>query len=100
MIRKKFVPELTISEFRKQKWVKGGIFSEFFGSDNEVIDLINTGENRLRIPSWDNNLKSITFDTTFKTSTNINYDTIFNKLKIIKNIDKRKTSNNYYIYLI
>ncbi len=56
--KKKFVPELTISEFRKQKWVKGGIFSEFFGSDNEVIDLINTGENRLRIPSWDNNLKT------------------------------------------
>lgn len=56
--KKKFAPELTISEFRKQKWVKGGIFSEFFGSDNEVIDLINTGENRLRIPSWDNNLKT------------------------------------------
>lgn len=56
--KKKFVPELTISEFRKQKWVKGGIFSEFFGSDNEVIDLINTGGNRLRIPSWDNNLKT------------------------------------------
>ncbi len=56
--KKKFVPELTISEFRKQKWVKGGIFSEFFGSDNEVIDLINTGENRLRIQSWDNNLKT------------------------------------------
>ena len=56
--KKKFVPELTISEFRKQKWVKDGIFSEFFGSDNEVVDLINTGENRLRIPSWDNNLKT------------------------------------------
>lgn len=56
--KKKFVPELSISEFRKQKWVKGGIFSEFFGSDNEVIDLINTGENRLRTPSWDNNLKT------------------------------------------
>ncbi len=56
--KKKFVPELSISEFRKQKWVKGGIFSEFFGSDNEVIDLINTGKNRLRIPSWDNNLKT------------------------------------------
>ncbi len=56
--KKKFVPELTISEFRKQKWVKGGIFSEFFGSDNEVIDLINTGENRLRIPYWVNNLKT------------------------------------------
>ena len=37
---------------------------------------------RLKVKSWDNNLKSITFDTTFKTSTNINYDTIFNKLKI------------------
>lgn len=56
--KKKFVPELNISEFRKQKWVKGGIFSEFFGSDNEVIGLINTGENRLRIPSWDNNTKT------------------------------------------
>lgn len=56
--KKKFVPEYTISEFRKQKWVKGGIFSEFFGSDNEVIGVINTGKNRLRVPSWDNNLKT------------------------------------------
>lgn len=56
--KKKFIPELSISEFRKQKWVKGGIFSEFFGSENELIDLVNTGENRLRIPSWDNNLKT------------------------------------------
>ena len=56
--KKKFVPELTISEFRKQKWVKDGIFSEFFGSDNEVVDLINTGEKLHRIPTWDNNLKT------------------------------------------
>lgn len=56
--KKKFVPELSIAEFRKQKWVKGGIFSEFFGSDNEVIGLINTGKNRLRVPSWDNNTKT------------------------------------------
>ena len=56
--KKKFVPPYSISEFRETKWVKGGIFSEFFGSDNEVIDLINTGENRLRIPSWDNNTKT------------------------------------------
>lgn len=56
--KKKFVPELSVAEFHKQKWVKDGIFSEFFGSDNEVIDIINTGENRLRIPSWDNNTKT------------------------------------------
>jgi len=56
--KKKFVPELSVSDFRKQKWVKGGIFSEFFGSENEVIGLINTGGNRLRVPSWDNNSKT------------------------------------------
>ena len=56
--KKKFVPELNISEFRKQRWVKDGIFSEFFGSENEITGLINTGENRLRIPSWDNNTKT------------------------------------------
>lgn len=48
----------TIKEFREQKWVKGGIFSEFFGDYTDVIDVINTGENRLRQPAWENNLKT------------------------------------------
>lgn len=48
----------SIKEFREQKWVKDGIFSEFFGSYREVIDVINTGDNRLRTPSWENNLKT------------------------------------------
>ncbi len=48
----------TIKEFREQKWVKGGIFSEFFGDYTDVIGVINTGENRLRTPSWENNLKT------------------------------------------
>ena len=48
----------TIKEFREQKWVKGGIFSEFFGEEFEVTDVINTGDNRLRVPNWENNLKT------------------------------------------
>ena len=48
----------SIKEFREQKWVKDGIFSEFFGSYSDVIDVVNTGDNRLRTPSWENNLKT------------------------------------------
>ncbi len=48
----------TIKEFREQKWVRGGIFSEFFGEYTDVIDVINTGDNRLRYPTWENNLYS------------------------------------------
>ncbi len=55
--KKRKVP-FSIKEFREEKWVKGGIFSEFFGDYTDVIDVINTGENRLRYPSWENNLKT------------------------------------------
>lgn len=48
----------SIKEFREQKWVKGGIFQEFFGNYTDVIDVINTGDNRLRVPNWENNLKT------------------------------------------
>ncbi len=51
-------PPYTIKEFREQKWVKDGIFSEFFGNYTDVIDVINTNENRLRYPTWENNLKT------------------------------------------
>ncbi|MCD8025204.1 MAG: FAD-dependent oxidoreductase [Candidatus Gastranaerophilales bacterium] len=51
-------PPYSIKEFREQKWVKGGIFSEFFGNYTDVLDVINTGENRLRYPAWENNLKT------------------------------------------
>lgn len=55
--KKKIKPPFTIKEFREQKWVKDGIFSEFFGNYTDVIDVINTGENRLRTPSWNNAYK-------------------------------------------
>ena len=48
----------SIKEFREQKWVKDGIFSEFFGKYTDTINVVNTGENRLRTPSWENNLKT------------------------------------------
>ena len=46
----------TIHEFRLNKWVDdGGIFGGLIDDDyTQVAGLVNTGENRLKIPHWQN----------------------------------------------
>ncbi len=45
---------LGMAEFRKNAWVKGGIFSDVVRDDLRVHTLVERGEYRLRVPRWDN----------------------------------------------
>ncbi len=46
---------MSMAEFRKNKWVRGGgIFSDVVNDDHIVRTLVNRGDYRLRVPSWDN----------------------------------------------
>lgn len=40
--------------FRKNEWIKGGIFSNVATDDFVVLNTVNRGLYRLRIPTWDN----------------------------------------------
>ncbi len=44
---------MTMREFRLNKWVAGGIFGELVQDDYaHVAGLVNSGEDRLKIPHW------------------------------------------------
>lgn len=43
-----------LASFRKNDWVKGGIFSDVAEDDFQVLNTVNRGLYRLRVPSWDN----------------------------------------------
>jgi NADPH-dependent glutamate synthase beta subunit-like oxidoreductase/Pyruvate/2-oxoacid:ferredoxin oxidoreductase delta subunit len=44
---------MTMREFRLGKWVEGGIFGELVKDDyNYVAGLVNSGDDRLKIPHW------------------------------------------------
>jgi len=44
---------ITMHEFRTQKWVEGGIFGDVVKNDDlHVAGLVNAGEDRLKIPHW------------------------------------------------
>jgi len=44
---------ITMHEFRVQKWVEGGIFGDVVkGDDLHVAGLVNAGDDRLKIPRW------------------------------------------------
>jgi NADPH-dependent glutamate synthase beta subunit-like oxidoreductase/glutamate synthase domain-containing protein 3/Pyruvate/2-oxoacid:ferredoxin oxidoreductase delta subunit len=46
---------ITLKEFRTQKWVEGGIFGDVVTDDyDRVVNFVNTGEDRLKIPHWQN----------------------------------------------
>ncbi len=48
---------ITMREFRTTKWVEGGIFSDVVSDDyDRVVGFVNTGEDRLKIPHWQNRL--------------------------------------------
>ena len=44
----------NIAAFRKNDWIKGGIFSNVATDDFIVLNTVNRGLYRLRVPSWDN----------------------------------------------
>lgn len=45
----------NMHEFRLNKWVEGGIFGDVISDDyNHVAGLINSGDDRLKIPHWQN----------------------------------------------
>ncbi len=46
----KSLPDLTA--FRTEEWVPGGIFSDVATDDLAVLDLVNSGLYRLRVPQW------------------------------------------------
>ena len=48
----KILPDMTA--FRKNDWIKGGIFSNVATDDFVVLNTVNNGLYRLRVPSWDN----------------------------------------------
>ena len=43
-----------LAAFRKQDWIKGGIFSDVAIDDFNVLNTVNRGLYRLRVPTWDN----------------------------------------------
>lgn len=44
---------ISMHEFRTQKWVEGGIFGDIVKDDYQHVGgLVNTGEDRLKIPHW------------------------------------------------
>src|SRR5512135_1623710 len=46
---------ITMKEFRTQRWVEGGIFGDVVTDDYErVVNFVNTGEDRLKMPHWQN----------------------------------------------
>ncbi|UFS69307.1 FAD-dependent oxidoreductase [Geomonas sp. RF6] len=52
---RKAVARLSMKEFRTQKWVEGGIFGDVVTDDYaKVAGLVNTAEDRLKIPHWQN----------------------------------------------
>jgi len=48
---------ITMKEFRTKKWVEGGIFGDVVADDYErVVNFVNAGEDRLKVPHWQNKL--------------------------------------------
>ena len=46
---------ITLREFRTGKWVEGGIFGDVVTDDyDRVANFVNPGEDRLKIPHWQN----------------------------------------------
>nr|WP_320049817.1 FAD-dependent oxidoreductase [uncultured Desulfuromonas sp.] len=44
---------ISLNEFRLGKWVEGGIFGDIVNDDySHVAGLVNTGEDRLKVPHW------------------------------------------------
>ncbi|TLN11847.1 4Fe-4S ferredoxin, partial [bacterium] len=48
---------ITMKEFRTKKWVEGGIFGDVVADDyDRVVNFVNAGEDRIKVPHWQNKL--------------------------------------------
>lgn len=47
-------PLPDLASFRTQDWIRGGLFSDVAVDDFAVLNTVNRGLYRLRVPSWDN----------------------------------------------
>ena len=47
-------PQPDLGYFRAHEWIKGGLFSDVAMDDFQVLNTVNHGIYRLRVPSWDN----------------------------------------------
>ena len=47
-------PQPDLGDFRMHDWIKGGVFSDVAVDDFAVLNTVNHGIYRLRVPSWDN----------------------------------------------
>lgn len=45
---------ISVKDFKEKSWIKGGIFSDVFKDDFQVIPFVTKGDTRLRIPEWAN----------------------------------------------
>jgi len=45
--------KISVKDFRKKEWIKGGIFGDFIQDDYSVFPLATSGEGRLQKPLWD-----------------------------------------------
>ncbi len=53
--RQRHAMRISMREFRLGKWVEGGIFGDVVKDDyDHVAGLVNVGEDRLKIPHWQN----------------------------------------------
>ncbi|MDR2431414.1 MAG: FAD-dependent oxidoreductase [Candidatus Margulisbacteria bacterium] len=46
--------KFSLKNFRRQEWVRGGIFGDIYPDDGRVVSLVNRAADRLRIPEWSN----------------------------------------------
>lgn len=51
---KKLRTYMPIQDFRKEKWVEGGIFGDLIQEDYYVANYVETGDLRLKYPEWQN----------------------------------------------
>lgn len=49
---------ISVKDFKEKSWIKGGIFSDVYKDDFSVIPFVTKGDNRLRVPVWNNSAHS------------------------------------------
>ena len=45
---------ISVKDFKEKSWIKGGIFSDVYKDDFNVVPFVTKGDNRLRVPVWAN----------------------------------------------
>lgn len=50
--------KINIKEFHQKDWLEGGIFGDVYPDDGKIVGMITTGEDRLKMPIWQNSVFS------------------------------------------